>query len=156
MLEWLAGHRYDGLLHGGLMDPRKFALEKLLKAGETFIGFDGTNQGVIAPIFLKRNMAAVMKFSPLYRSQQGAGGCDLEVTDNGVSQTLSFGGQDFWCFIPFEAMSTVSSWLINESYVFDHLCNGDAPKNVDIEFIDDNPEQDNKNGPALRLVVDNT
>ena len=79
-------------------------IEKQLAKGEVFVRFATDVPGVVVPKDLKSEQYQNLKFSKKYRMSGGAGGCDLDVTDDRIVQTLSFEGEDFQCIVPFDAM----------------------------------------------------
>jgi hypothetical protein len=117
--------------------------------GEFYVLVDATNPGVVVPEGLKGDNVS-LKFSKLYRKAGGSGGNDLEITDSGISQTLSFGGADFHCFLPYDALYYVASPSQEYTAVF----RGMDSTTPDDSANDFKPTSNDK--PGLRLVVDNT
>ena len=126
IVRWSLGtdqHTFACIPQGGLPDPKnlpaeeslEFAsvytnenirseIEKQLAKGEVFVRFATDVPGVVVPKDLKSEQYQNLKFSKKYRMSGEAGGCDLDVTDDRIVQTLSFEGEDFQCIVPFDAM----------------------------------------------------
>lgn len=85
----------------------KNEIDKQLILGEVFIRFATDVPGVVVPEDLKSEQYQNLKFSRKYRMSGGAGGCDLDVTDDHIEQTLGFNGRDIKCIVPFDAMCYV-------------------------------------------------
>lgn len=76
---------------------------KLINAGLTLTKFDPNSPGVQIPAFLKKEEAVALKWSHKF------GISDFSYDSNGISATLSFNREPFYCVVPWEAISDI--WL---------------------------------------------
>lgn len=76
------------------------------RAGEFFLMLDARQPGVSVPSKLAEDPRLVLKFSYRYGSN------DLEITEWGVKQTLSFGGPQYRCAIPWSAIYIAGSRVL--------------------------------------------
>lgn len=84
----------------------KKMLEWLANNGMFYVIFNTRVDGVDIPFHLKAEEQCTLKFSYAFSPD---GKADLEIFDDSIQQTLSFGGKDYLCRIPFKAFVGVSA-----------------------------------------------
>jgi stringent starvation protein B len=72
----------------------------ILFDSSVLVNFDGRRKGVRVPPVLKGEPNAVLAFD-------FGGEDDLEFDVLGISATLRFNGEDFWCLVPWSAVFAV-------------------------------------------------
>jgi hypothetical protein len=84
---------------------KRQVFEGFLEQGDAFLVFDPRKGGVIVPEHLRKQNSLSLQFGynlviPI---------CDLTITDDLVTGTLSFDRSPFWCAIPWDAVFAVIS-----------------------------------------------
>lgn len=85
---------------------RREVLEMSLTQGVVSIGLDPTVAGVVVPAHLAKQTGLVLE---LGRYGLAVPIPDLEIDDEGITATLSFGRQPFHCTIPWEAVGMITA-----------------------------------------------
>jgi stringent starvation protein B len=83
-----------------VLPPKRDVALKLLEESSLFIHLDPRGEGVSVPPWFKKQAQLVLQVG-LHMAVPIP---DLEVTDRGISCTLSFSRQPHWCFMPWEAV----------------------------------------------------
>jgi stringent starvation protein B len=95
---------------GGGSDPEKLAaFTELIARGKTMVTLDARREGARIPAKLKEEMQLNLDFSHRF-----AGVYDFEYDERGVRSTLTFGGQPFFCDIPWGAVWAMRSRVDNQ------------------------------------------
>jgi hypothetical protein len=79
----------------------KDLLEIFADKGTFVVVFDAQHKDVLIPEYLKEEKFCTLKFSHLFAPP---GHSDLKLNDDGVQQTLSFNGEDFHCYVPYDSI----------------------------------------------------
>jgi stringent starvation protein B len=83
-----------------VLPPKRDVALKLLEESSLFIHLDPRGDGVTVPPWFKKQAQLVLQVG-LHMAVPIP---DLEVTDRGISCTLSFSRQPHWCFMPWAAI----------------------------------------------------
>ncbi len=92
-------------------NPKRELLEALLERGMVMVTLDARAPGVDVPARFREDRQLSLNLS--YRF-----GLSLEVDDDGVRATLTFGGVPHGCAIPWSALYQVRSHESSEAFVF--------------------------------------
>ena len=76
-------------------------VREALRHGPVSVRFDPRRTEALVPEGLRRSSSAVLAFSPRFDPP------DLVIDEKGLSQTLSFGGKPFACFVPWALVWSV-------------------------------------------------
>jgi len=87
-------------------------LSKLLEHGMVMVHLDARRAGVSVPEELRDDPHLRLNLSYRFRP------CDLELSDEGVQATLTFGGEPWSCRVPFDALFGLTSHVTGESLVW--------------------------------------
>lgn len=94
----------------GAAGPEKLeAFNELVARGKTMVTLDARRPGVRVPAKFKDELQLNLDFSTRF-----AGVVDLEWDDVGVRSTLTFGGQPFFCDVPWSAVWAMRSHVDNQ------------------------------------------
>ena len=83
-----------------VLPPKRDVALKLLEESSLFIHLDPRAEGVSVPPWFKKQPQLVLQVG----LNMAVPIPDLEVTEKGISCTLSFSRQPHWCFMPWEAV----------------------------------------------------
>lgn len=98
-------------LHG---KKKVASMNRLLEKGTVMVTLDSRHNGVVVPPAHKGKPNLNLNFDWDFQIP------DFEVTEDGISASLSFGGRDFWCNIPWDAAYMLRSMVDDELVVFPH------------------------------------
>lgn len=94
----------------GAAGPEKLAaFQELIARGKTMVTLDARRPGVRVPPRFKDELQLNLDFSTRF-----AGVVDFEWDDVGVRSTLTFGGQPFFCEVPWSAVWAMRSHVDNQ------------------------------------------
>jgi stringent starvation protein B len=82
------------------LPPKKDVANALLKGPSVFVHLDPRRDGVVVPKWFKQQFQLVLQVG----LNMAVPIPDLEVTDDGISCTLSFNRSPFWCVAPWKAI----------------------------------------------------
>jgi hypothetical protein len=82
------------------LPPKKAVALELLKGPSLFVHLDPRRDNVVVPPWFKRQPQLVLQLG----LNMAVAIRDLDVTDEGISGTLSFNRSPFWCFAPWTAV----------------------------------------------------
>jgi len=84
------------------MNPKRAEFERLLALGVVQVHFDPRREDVHAPARLRSQPWLKLNFSMRYGLR------DFQITDDDVSATLSFGGQPYFCRVPWRTVFAIT------------------------------------------------
>jgi stringent starvation protein B len=87
-----------------MIAAKRNVLQNLLKGGrDVTVVFDPRRPGTLVPLRFRRDPVLALNLG--YEMAKPIP--DLDVADDGIGATLSFGGREEWCFIPWYAVFCV-------------------------------------------------
>lgn len=96
---------------------KRLVFESFIVEGLVMINFDTNGAGVVVPPSLHEEPVQALNFSyAFYPDKKG----DLHIDEIAVSASLSFGGKDFHCTIPWGAIFALQSKKTGELVLWPH------------------------------------
>ncbi len=135
----------------GTASEKRAAFEKLLEAGKTMVHLDARRWGVDVPKRLRTEVHLRLDFSLRFHLDV------FEVTDRGITASLSFSGTNHLCKIPWTAIFGLFSHATREFLLWPEdaptelLPTGRDPE-VDEAEAAPRAEEEPEVGPAVRKV----
>ena len=90
---------------------KRYELERLIQEADVFVHLDPRRDGVIAPVWLKKEPRLVLQIG----LNMAVPIRDLEIDDEGFRCTLSFNRSPFFCDVPWDSVFVMATESLDEN-----------------------------------------